>query len=105
MRRSIFLTSSIILSFLFSGCADDGLGITLDDKNELSNLLSIDAPKQRCTCPKIPIYKEPPVKHCTKSMTKDECLLYMSRVSMGVRYQFRKQKRACEAINNRNGHE
>ncbi len=93
--------SFFILSFLFSGCSDDQYNLSLSDKLEIGQLLEIKQPKATPKCKEIPIYKEPPVYRCTKAMSKDECLVYMSSKAMEVRYQFRKQLRVCEAINRR----
>jgi len=97
--------SFFILSFLFSGCAEDQYGLSLDDKIEIGEILNIKQPKPTRKCKTIPIYGEPPVYHCTKAMSKNECLIYMSSKAMEVRYQFRKQLRVCEAINNRQASE
>ena len=102
MQKLIQATSIFILSFLISGCADDQYNLSLDDKIEIGELLDIKQPKATLKCKEIPIYEEPPVQYCTKQMSKDECLIHMSNVSMEVRYQFRKQIRVCEAINARN---
>ena len=101
MQRSIQVISIFILIFLFSGCAKDEYSLSLEDKIEIRDILNIKQPKSTLRCKTIPIYKEPKVQHCTKKMSKDECLMHMSTVSMHVRYQFRKQLRVCEAINKR----
>jgi hypothetical protein len=95
------MMSFFILSFLFSGCAGESEGLSPEIEIQIGELLDIKEPiyKNRHNCQKIPIYKEPPVRNCTKNMTKDECLLYMSKISMSVRYQLRKQIKVCEAHN------
>ena len=101
MRKSILVMHFFILSFLFNGCVEDEYSLSLEDKIEIGKILNIKQPKSTLKCKTIPIYKEPKVQHCTKKMSKDECLMHMSTVSMHVRYQFRKQLRVCEAINKR----
>jgi hypothetical protein len=97
--------SFFILSFLFNGCASESEGLSPEINVQLDDWLDIRQPKQKNTCTKIPLYKEPPVAYCTKKMSKDECLVYMSKVSMQVRYQMRKQLQVCAAINKRHEQE
>jgi FlaA1/EpsC-like NDP-sugar epimerase len=101
MKNSILAMSFFILSFLFSSCAGTADGLSVDTQIQIGQLLDIKQPKQNNKCRKIPVYKEPPVAYCNKKMSKDECLIYMSSVSMQVRYQMRKQIKVCEAINRR----
>jgi hypothetical protein len=105
MRKSILVISFFTLIFLFSGCAENEFNLSLNDKIEIGELLDIKQPIATQKCKKIPIYKEPPVYHCSKKMNKNECLVYMARRSMEVRYQLRKQIRVCEAINRRQQNE
>ena len=97
--------SFFILSFLFSGCAEDEFNLSLNDKIEIGELLDIKQPIATQKCKEIPIYEEPPVEYCSKKESSKECIKHISRVSMNVRYQFRKQIRVCEAINERQQNE
>ena len=101
MKKLIVAMSFLIQIFIFNGCSQKLDGLDAAKKLDISNLLRIEQVNKNHKCVKIPIYAEPKIQRCTKSMSKDECLKYMAKKSMQVRHLLRKQIAVCKAINTR----
>jgi len=101
MKKTILMMSIFILIILFSGCTKTVNAITVDTKEQISELLSIVQPDTNCTYPEITIYAMPKKQKCTKEMTLKECFVFQHKIARKVRYQFDKQRKICKSINAR----